>query len=418
MVRTSLLVFAAAGAALALLLALAMLVVVRNADREQALVRADQLSATLANEVVGPALRTTDPQRTQALDQLLGSRVRDGSIVRIKVWTSDGTVLWADDPRLIGSTYELEPQDEALVGTTQSYAEFTELARAENEYEQALSGRFIEVYAGFFDRDGQPLLFEAYLPAWEAAAGTVRRDVLGLSLAWLVVLMAVMLPLAASLARRVDRAQAERQRLLAHALQASELERKRLAQDLHDGVIQDLAGVGYVVSALEAQLADHPAALATARRAGDIVRRDVSALRTLSTDLYPPDLGGEGLESALEEMLETCSQASLATSLRVSEPLDLTPTTALLAYRVVREALRNVVKHAQAEKVEVEVRRTGPQVQVLVRDDGRGFDTASAAPEGHLGLKVLRDSIHDVGGEVDLRSGAEGTVLEASLPVR
>jgi signal transduction histidine kinase len=415
--RTAMLVCAVTGTVLALLLAVAVVLVVRYGDRQQSLVRADQLAATLANEVVGPAVRDADPQQVATLDQLLGSRVRDGSAARIKVWTPDGTVLWADDHRLIGSRYELEAEDAALLGTTESYAELTDLARPENEYEQQLAGSFIEVYAGFFDAQGDPLLFEAYLPADELRGGVLRSEVVGLSLVWLVVLLAVMLPLAGSLARRLDRAQADQQRLLRHAVEASELERKRLAQDLHDGVIQDLAGVGYVCSALEAQLTDHPQALATARRASAIIRRDVTALRTLSTDLYPPDLGGQGLQPALADLLSTCEQQGVATTLEVRDRLELTPPVALVAYRVVREALRNVVKHARATTVEVEVRRAGAALEVVVRDDGTGFDAAAAPPEGHLGLRVLRDSVTDAGGALDLRSSGSGTVLHASLPV-
>ena len=416
--RRALLVFAAAGTVLGLLLAIAMVLVVRDADREQALTRADELTRTLSSSVVGPAFHASDPRSRQVLDLLLGSRARDGSIVQIRVLTPEGLVLWADDPGLIGSRSEIEPHDRALLGTRDSFARLTDLRRPGDSPGSGLPGSYIEVCAGFFDNAGDPLLFEAHVSAGELGASIWRTDLLGLSVLWGVLLLVVMLPLAASLARRVDRAQAEQQRLLRHAVDASELERKRLAQDLHDGVIQDLAGVGYVFSALESQLTDRPAALAIAQRASAIVRQDVTALRTLSTDLYPPDLGGEGLQPALEAMLEQCEQPGLRTALHVDELLDLPPDTALVAYRVVREALRNIVKHAQATKVVVEVRRSASEVLVRVEDDGRGFDVAAGPPEGHLGLRVLRDSVLDACGELDLRSSAgEGTRLQVRLPV-
>ena len=414
----SLLAFTAAGTVLALVLAITMVLVVRRADQQQALARADRIATAMASEVVGPRLDADDPERDELLEDVLGTRAEDGSVVRIKIWTPDGEVLWADDDRLIGRRYQLAPEDQALVGTTDAYAVLTDLSKPENEFEKALDGTFIEVYAGFFDVDDRPLVFEAYLPAGELGGGFLRADLLGLSLGWLVLLLAVLLPLAASLARRVDRAQAEQQRLLRHAVEASELERRRLAQDLHDGVIQDLAGVGYVLSTLEAQLSGQGSALTTARRAGEIVRRDVLALRALSTDLYPPDLGGEGLESALEEMLQQCEQEGLRTELRVGHRLDLSPTTALVAYRVVREALRNVVKHARASSVVVAVERSDDDLVVRVEDDGAGFDTGAGPPEGHLGLRVLRDSVTDVRGALELRSTAGGgTRLSARLPV-
>lgn len=417
-VRRALLIVAAAGTVLALALSAAMVLVVRQADRQQALERAESLATTLANEVLGPAFDSRDPDRRRVLGQLLGTRAQDGSVVRIKIWTPEGEIIWADDDRLIGLRYELAPEDQALVGTRRAYAALTDLQKPENEFEEELEGSFIEVYAGFFDNRGRPLVFEAYLPAGELGTGLLRADLLALSFGWLVVLLTVLLPAAVWLARRVDRAQAEQQRLLRHAVEASELERRRLAQDLHDGVIQDLAGVGYVCSVLEEQLPDQPLALATARRAGEIVRRDILALRSLSTDLYPPDLGGEGLEAALEEMLEHCEQEGLRTALHVCDQLDLPATTALLAYRVVREALRNVAKHAHASTVVVELQRSADQLVVHVQDDGTGFDPARSAPEGHLGLRVLRDSVTDMGGEVELVCAVgAGTKLTVRLPL-
>ena len=416
--RQALLVFTAAAVVLSLVLAAALVVVVRRAEQRQALDRAHRIATTLANEVVGPAFASTEPGRKTVLDQVLGTRARDGSVVRIKIWSPDGEVIWADDSRLIGKRYELEPRERALAGTRGAYAELTDLSKPENEFEQRLEGSYIEVYAGFLDSARTPLVFEAYLPAAELISGLVRGDLIALSLGWLVLLLLVMLPLTVSLAARVDRAQASRQKFLQHAVAASELERKRLAQDLHDGVIQDLAGVGYAFSALDAQLTGHPVARATAHRAADVVRRDVLALRALSTDLYPPDLGGEGLQTALQEMLLQCEQWGLDTDLRVGDHLDLPPTTALVAYRVVREALRNVVEHAQASRVVVEVVQSATDLLVRVEDDGIGFDATAAPPAGHLGLRVLRDTVTDLDGTVQLRPAVgSGSRLEARLPI-
>lgn len=220
------------------------------------------------------------------------------------------------------------------------------------------------------------------------------------------------------LARRVDRAQAERQRLLQRAVEAGDVERRRLAQDLHDGVIQDLAGVAYAFDALSEQVRDRPPALALVQRAGDLVHRDVLALRTLLTDLYPPDLDGDGLEHAVARMLDECEREGLRTALRVSSPLALDETTAQVAYRVVRESLRNVVKHAGARSVSVLLQRSEDRLVVRVEDDGRGFDATAPPLEGHVGLRVLRDAVTDVGGQVELRSGSGGgTVVDASLPL-
>lgn len=418
-VRRALLHFAAVSTVLGLLLAFSMVQVVRRADVQQAEQRADGLGTALANDVIGPVLDIGDPGSRQVLDTLLGSRARDGSIVRIKVWSADGMVVWADDDRLIGRRYDLAPEDRALLGTRNAYAALTALDKPENEFEGTLDGTFMEVYAGFFDRTGTPLLFEAYQPIDELSSGVRRLDLLALSLAWLVLLLALVLPLALALARRVDRAQGEQHRLLQQALAAGDIERRRLAQDLHDGVIQDLAGVAYVFSALEQQLEGSPAALTTAQRASAIVRRDVSALRALSTDLWPPDLGDGGLEDALRELLDRSEQVGLATRLDVNCPAELPAGIALVAYRSAREALRNVERHADASCVAVQAQCSGDQLLMRVSDDGRGFDPQAPAPAGHLGLQVLRDGVTQAGGTLEVRSRQPGgTVVEASLPLR
>ena len=411
---------AAASAALGVLLVSAMMWLVLHLDREEAERRADALARNLANKVVGPALSVDDPARVQVLDQLLGSHAQDDSIVRIKIWTPDGEILWSDDRRLIGQRYELPPEDRALLGTREASVEVAKLDEPVDELEPARAGTFIEVCAGFFDRAGRPLLFEAYQPT-----GSVRKylwyHALGVAGGFLGLLLVVMLPFALSLAQRVDRAQSEQRRLLRHALTASEVERERLARDLHDGVIQDLAGLSYVLSALETQLVRVPeqrTALETARRAGSIVRRDVSALRALSTDLYPPDLAGEGLEGAVADLLDQCELQALETTLHVPEPLELPADTALLAYRIVREALRNVVKHAAASRVDVHLERSDGWLRVQVRDDGRGCPADATSPEGHLGLRLLRDGAAYAGGRVELRPAeGGGTVLAAELPL-
>jgi len=90
--------------------------------------------------------------------------------------------------------------------------------------------------------------------------------------------------------------------------------------------------------------------------------------------------------------------------------------TARLAYRVVREGLRNIVKHAQATAGKVEVRRESDLIAVSVSDNGRGVHDAQVA-EGHLGLRLLEDTVRDLGGQMTLQSSPYGgAVLEASFP--
>jgi signal transduction histidine kinase len=211
--------------------------------------------------------------------------------------------------------------------------------------------------------------------------------------------------------------------MMRHALLASDLERRRIAQDLHDGVIQDLAGLGYVLPTARRELhADGDLALArtTLDRATGMLQQDVVRLRALLTDLYPPDLQGQGLVSAVGDLVQTItSDAGLDATVRIDPELDVPVDAGRLAYRVVREGLRNVVKHAGASRVEVEVSREADDVLVRVADDGRGPASApEEAPRGHLGLRLLTDTLSDFGGRLDLEPGPrQGTSLLARFPV-
>jgi signal transduction histidine kinase len=138
------------------------------------------------------------------------------------------------------------------------------------------------------------------------------------------------------------------------------------------------------------------------------------------TDLYPPDLQGQGLASAVADLVQTMtSEAGLEATVRIDPGLDVSVDAGRLAYRVVREGLRNIVKHADASHVEVDVRREGGQVVVHVSDDGRGpGPQPGASRRGHLGLRLLTDTLIDFGGEVALQPRApRGASLQANFPV-
>ena len=154
------------------------------------------------------------------------------------------------------------------------------------------------------------------------------------------------------------------------------------------------------------------------RKAIGILRRDVDALRTLVTDIYPPELEEGQLVPALAAMLRTVPPDGPRTSLSAPERLDfdLGADTSVLLYRVAREAVRNAVKHARASTVQVGLTVQEGEVTVEVVDDGVGF--AGEAPPGHLGLRLLADTVRDAGGSfaIDSSPGA-GVRVHASLPL-
>lgn len=374
-----------------------------------------------ASRLVDQSLRSGDPASAARIESAMTPRLNDGSFAHIKLWGDDGTVIWADETPLVGQRFALGEDTSSLFGTTDVTAEVSDLGKEENARERG-AGQLLEVYVGTFDSDDQPMVFEAYLATnrMERDQQTIFEGLLPLSLGGILLFQLAVLPLAVSLARRVERAQAERGKLLRHGLLASDLERRRIAQDLHDGVIQDLAGLSYAMPVVAEQLPAGPQAR-DAREAVEhvsvVLGRDVSSLRSLLTDIYPPDLEREGLVAAVQELATRAEDDQVAVSVHVTvdfhAPLDATR----LAYRVVREGLRNVLRHAQATTAQVHLLRHGEDVVVRVVDDGRGVATTGPAAPGHLGLRLLEDTIRDLGGRLDLSPGATGgSILEAVFP--
>jgi signal transduction histidine kinase len=262
----------------------------------------------------------------------------------------------------------------------------------------------VETYVGIFDTTGQPLLFEAYFPVDRLDANTraMAWEITPVALATIVALQLLQLPLALVLARRLDHAHREHGRLLEHAVAASDLERRRIARDLHDGVIQDLAGVAYMLNALELQLPPGSDKLRrSVGRAAGIVQVDVRALRQTMVDLYPPDLSEAGLEPAVEDLVVPLRQAGIQCAVRVPDTTGLPELTLQLLYRSARELLRNVTKHAQATEVTVDVVIEPGRTVLTVADNGVGFEPGTTpVRSGHLGLRLLEEAVHDGGGEL------------------
>lgn len=398
--------------------------------RDEALRDAERIGTAVATGTVAPRVdalvRAEDAVALAELDEAVRNRKADGSIVRVKVWNAQGRIIYSDDARLIGMDFPLRDDARSLLAAGGTGAGVSRLDRDENRFERSDGGRLLEVYAGVTAADGEPLLVETYLSAapLQRSADVLTAALVPLAVGSLLVLQVMLLPLAVSLARRVDRGQAERRRLLQHAVNASDLERRRVAQDLHDGVLQDLAGVTYALTSLSTRLertpGSDPATTAVLSRATSVLGRDVRSLRGLLTDIYPPDLLEHGLVPAVTAAVEDVRRQGPDVSLAATPDLerDVAPETVALAFRVVRESLRNVVKHAAATRVEVRLDRPDPStLRVRVTDDGVGFDPerVAGAREGHLGMRVLADTLRDVGGSFDVASVRGGGTTVVSV---
>jgi signal transduction histidine kinase len=222
---------------------------------------------------------------------------------------------------------------------------------------------------------------------------------------------------AASAATAVATAQSVQAEGLRRSIEASERERQRWARELHDETLQELAGLKVLLSGARRRADDPDAVRAALDAAVDQVDAGITALRRLIADLRPAALDQFGPAVALEGLVErVAAQWGLDVTLDVDLGGERHATAVEDAlYRIVQEALTNVVKHAEAEHAHVELVERGGRLELTVTDDGVGFDPG--APSAGFGLVGMRERIELVGGTLSIERGGErGTVLRATVP--
>jgi two-component system, NarL family, sensor kinase len=405
--------------------------------QSQALRQAESSGKTIATNIVAPLvtpeLYDLDPNAQKALDDKIRLRMDGSTILRIKVWSEDGRILYSDDTRLIGQSYPLDPDDRRVLEEGGADSDISDLSKSENSLEKTF-GESLEVYVGTKDTEQRPILVETYFKVGQLHAdeAALIRRIVPVVLAALLVLGLLLVPLAYTLASRVARYERERQAMIRLAVEASSAERRRVAGELHDGVIQDLAGVGYALTALDAQIAGlantEPGASpppigalrATLRTAQRLVHDDVLALRELTGMQYAADSGAADPAAALGVIVDGLRDEGAAVEMIVQDlpPMPAAHRAALI--RVGREALRNAAKHAPGANITLALGAEADTAYVTVTDDGPGFDPASALGpvDGHIGLALLADAAEGVGGRLDLRSRpGRGTTVKLTVPV-
>jgi two-component system, NarL family, sensor kinase len=410
--------YALSGFAALVLLAGAGVYLLEHIGRAEAIRHAKELTALAGLDVaaqdVTPALERGDGAAIGKMDVAVRRILATGSVVRVKIWLPDGRIVYSDQHRLIGSRYELGADERAALRAGSTEADISDLRRPENRFERRF-GKLLEVYLPIRDTAGRSLLYEDYERYSSVAASGHRLwlsfapAVLGvLALLWLV-----QIPLAWRAARRLQHGQVERERLLRMAIDASEEERRRIARDLHDGAVQDLAGVSYSLTATAE--AAPPAIADVMREAAEDTRRTIKELRTLLVDIYPPDLHRTGLEAALRDLIAPLAPHGIAATLEIASDLVLPEAVETLFYRGAQEALRNVIKHAQATHVRVRVEADG-RVCLTVDDDGVGLP-AGAGADGHFGLRLLGDLARQADGRLLVESRPrQGTRVIIEVP--
>jgi two-component system NarL family sensor kinase len=150
-----------------------------------------------------------------------------------------------------------------------------------------------------------------------------------------------------------------------------------------------------------------------------ILQQSVRALRAITSELYPPDLEQLGLKTALERLVEPLQERGLTVRLLIPGDGALDRGSSALLYRVAREALSNCAKHSGATSVMLSLRTDPHGSEISISDNGAGFDKTQGSPDGHLGLRILKDTIQEAGGALEILSvpGA-GTTVTARLVSR
>lgn len=410
--------------------------VAENAAIEQA----ESVNAFIAETAVDPYLRTALLDRSPAaVDRFIrrSSSVRTEELVGFDILTTSGRVVFDStdgSATFRGQSYPLSRKQRDVLsrgGTDSEVADPTSarhLARAGDE--TGLVMIYTRVGATTSrnairraERLGEPVptepaLFVAY---WDLDGVEERRERIFADFRWitlgpLILLVAISTLMLGLLNAQVRRGSRERERLLQTAIDASDAERRRIARDLHDGVVQDLAGSAFALSGAARDPSTSPATAQVLVSVSGSMRDSLKQMRSLLAEIHPPELHGRGLETALEDLIAPAANAGIHASVSVSGVQDASDPEVALVWRVAQEAVRNATRHSGASTLAVTVRGDEQQLLLEVVDDGVGFDTSAPSEPDRFGLRGLRSLVRDVGGELDVRSAVgEGTSVRMAV---
>lgn len=211
----------------------------------------------------------------------------------------------------------------------------------------------------------------------------------------------------------------QQQQATRELLYAEERERRRIATDLHDGVGQMLSAALMKLGEAHIQTEAHSLAWNTTEQAKLLLSESYDEMRSISHQMMPNALLKAGLASSVKDFLEKIGGSQLKVSLDVvglDERLDEHTETVL--YRVIQEAVNNVVKHANASKLSIQLIRDAEGLSLTIEDNGRGFSVESFGYQEGIGLNNIRNRIALLEGTLDIDSGSgKGTLLVIYVPV-
>jgi two-component system NarL family sensor kinase len=204
-------------------------------------------------------------------------------------------------------------------------------------------------------------------------------------------------------------------------MQAESEVRRRVAESIHDGPVQELIGLDMILSAARSESGDEAKVGELIDEARDLVSRNVRALRDEIVELGPYAFQEMSFDTAIENCLPVW-QRRYGLEVRLAiERVDLSPEMAGDLFRIAQEAVVNAGRHAEASTIELSLRTVGSQIELRVADNGKGFDGhrafASVAP-GHLGLASMRERAELMDGVLEVESSDRGTRVLVLAPLR
>jgi signal transduction histidine kinase len=224
---------------------------------------------------------------------------------------------------------------------------------------------------------------------------------------------------------RVAEATAELRRLLTNVETAREAERRHISRELHDELGQELSALRYSLGLTKIRYQSEPQGIAAnLNDLENLLRRTAQTTRALVTDLRPRAIDDLGLGAAVDWLVERTEQRSgLTIRLKTSgELMNLSADVAIAAFRILQEALTNILRHAEASEVDIDIDVDETNVTLLVRDDGVGVQAARdkprLEPSSGVGILGMRERIQALGGEFWMgeEAGRKGTTIRCRMP--
>lgn len=384
--------------------------------------QAEQLAAdTVQTTALALALPMTSEdiagtrEWTDHLVSAVTPRLTSGEVLTVHIWqrvdATRGRILWSTSEQHAG---KVVPLGGAAVALDTGQAVVEKLHDG-TQSEGSDVPNLYEIYQPFHDRTGTAYVLEVYKQVGNVE--TIRTqllwDWLPLSLGGVLLLAAVTFPLSLGLARSAAAAERDRAAFADQALRARAEEHRRISEVLHERTVQDLSAARLILEASRRSSASSEVGNAV-DSAIDRLATDVAELRRLLSTGEATEWQAEDLATALSGWVATLPDPGKVELDLPATPWPLHQPEVAVALRVIKESVRNAVKHAHAQHIHVEGAAHDGWLAVTVTDDGDGIDDPVASG---LGLQIMRYASRSVGGSILLKSTAgAGTTMQLRLP--